>query len=57
MSKEALRQQGAAELGRQSQTLLTYLRGQPSERLRTDGMSFDPETQEVRNEPDRDFVA
>ena len=43
----------ASALGRQSQTLLTFLRGQPTERLRTDGMSFDPETQEVRNQPDR----
>ena len=43
----------ASALGRQSQALLTFLRGQPTERLRTDGMSFDPETQEVRNQPDR----
>jgi uncharacterized protein YggE len=43
----------ASALGRQSQTLLTFLRGQPTERLRTDGMTFDPETQEVRNQPDR----
>lgn len=43
----------ASQLGRQSQALLTFLRGQPTERLRTDGMSFDPETQEVRNQPDR----
>lgn len=43
----------ASALGRQSQALLTFLRGQPTERLRTDGMSFNPETQEVRNQPDR----
>ena len=43
----------ASALGRQSQALLTFLRGQPTERLHTDGMSFDPETQEVRNQPDR----
>ncbi len=43
----------ATALGRQSQTLLTFLRGQPAERLRTDGMSFDPEVQELRNQPDR----
>ena len=43
----------ASQLGRQSQALLTFLRGQPAERLRTDGMSFDPETQELRGQPDR----
>ena len=43
----------ASALGRQSQTLLTFLRGQPTERLRTDGMSFDPEIQELRGQPDR----
>lgn len=43
----------ATALGRQSQMLLTFLRGQPTERLRTDGMSFDPEIQELRNQPDR----
>lgn len=43
----------ATALGRQSQSLLTFLRGQPTERLRTDGMSFDPETQELRGQPDR----
>ena len=43
----------ASQLGRQSQSLLTFLRGQPTERLRTDGMSFDPETQELRGQPDR----
>ncbi len=43
----------ASTLGRQSQALLAFLRGQPTERLRTDGMSFDPETQELRNQPDR----
>lgn len=32
----------ATALGRQSQSLLTFLRGQPTGRLRTDGMSFDP---------------
>ncbi len=43
----------ASQLGRQSQSLLTFLRGQPAERLRTDGMSFDPEIQELRGQPDR----
>lgn len=43
----------ASALGRQSQALLTFLRGQPTERLRTDGMSFDPEIQELRGQPDR----
>ena len=43
----------AAALARQSQSLLTYLRGQPTERLRTDGTSFDPEIQELRGQPDR----
>ena len=43
----------ASALGRQSQALLTFLRGQPTERLRSDGMSFDPETQESRGQPDR----
>lgn len=43
----------AAALARQSQSLLTFLRGQPTERLRTDGMSFDPEIQELRGQPDR----
>ncbi len=43
----------ATALGRQSQALLTFLRGQPTERLRTDGMSFDPEIQELRGQPDR----
>ena len=43
----------ASALGRQSQALLAFLRGQPAERLRTDGMSFDPEVQELRNQPDR----
>ena len=43
----------ASALARQSQSLLTFLRGQPTERLRTDGMSFDPEIQELRNQPDR----
>ena len=43
----------ASALARQSQTLLTFLRGQPTERLRTDGTSFEPETQELRSQPDR----
>lgn len=43
----------AAALARQSQTLLTFLRGQTTERLRTDGMSFDPEIQELKGQPDR----
>ena len=43
----------ASALSRQSEALLTFLRGQPTERLRTDGMSFDPETQELRGQPDR----
>jgi uncharacterized protein YggE len=43
----------ASALGRQSQALLTFLRGQPTERLRTDGMSFDAEIQELRGQPDR----
>ena len=43
----------AAALARQSQGLLTFLRGQTTERLRTDGMSFDPEIQELKGQPDR----
>lgn len=43
----------ATALARQSQALLTFLRGQPTERLRTDGTSFDPEIQELRGQPDR----
>ncbi len=43
----------AAALARQSQQLLTFLRTQPTERLRTDGTSFDPEIQELRGQPDR----
>ena len=43
----------ATALARQSQALLGFLRGQPTERLRTDGTSFEPELQEVRNQPDR----
>lgn len=43
----------ASALARQSQTLLTFLRGQPTERLRTDGTSFEPEIQELRGQPDR----
>ena len=43
----------AAALARQSQSLLGFLRGQPTERLRTDGTTFEPELQEVRNQPDR----
>lgn len=43
----------ATALARQSQTLLTFLRGQTTERLRTDGTSFDPEIQELKGQPDR----
>ena len=43
----------ASALARQSQTLLTFLRGQATQRLRTDGTSFEPETQELRGQPDR----
>ena len=43
----------ATALARQSQGLLTFLRGQPTERLRTDGMSFEPEIQELKGQPDR----
>ena len=43
----------ATALARQSQSLLTFLRGQPTERLRTEGTSFDPELQELRTQPDR----
>ncbi len=43
----------AAALAKQSQSLLTFLRGQTTERLRTDGMSFDPEIQELKGQPDR----
>ena len=43
----------AAALARQSQGLLTFLRSQTTERLRTDGMSFDPEIQELKGQPDR----
>lgn len=43
----------AAALARQSQSLLAFLRGQPTERLRTDGISFEPEIQELRGQPDR----
>ena len=43
----------AAALARQSQALLTFLRGQSTERLRTAGTSFEPELQEQRGQPDR----
>lgn len=43
----------AALLSRRSQSLLDYLRVQGVERLRTEAISFEPETQEVRNQPDR----
>ena len=43
----------ATQLGRQAQALLAFLRTQPTERLRTDGTSFEPEIQEVRGQPDR----
>ncbi len=43
----------ASALARQSQALLAFLRNQPTERLRTDGTSFEPEIQELRGQPDR----
>ncbi len=43
----------AAQLGQQSQALLGYLRGQATERLRTEQTSFEPELQEQRGRPDR----
>ena len=43
----------ATQLGRQAQTLLGFLRTQNAERLRTEGTSFEPEIQEIRNQPDR----
>ena len=43
----------ATTLARQSQALLTFLHGQPTERLRTGGTSFTPEIQELRGQPDR----
>ncbi|MGI4794264.1 MAG: SIMPL domain-containing protein, partial [Janthinobacterium lividum] len=43
----------ATALARQSQALLTFLRGQTTERLRTDGTSFEPEIQELKGQPDR----
>jgi len=43
----------ATQLGRQAQTLLVFLRTQNAERLRTEGTSFEPEIQEIRNQPDR----
>ena len=43
----------ATQLGRQAQALLAFLRTQPTERLRTEGTSFDPEIQELRGQPDR----
>lgn len=43
----------AAALSRRSQTLLDYLRAQGVERLRTEAVSFEPETQEVRGGPSR----
>lgn len=43
----------ATALARQSQSLLAFLRGKPTERLRTEGTSFDPEIQELRGQPDR----
>ena len=43
----------ASALGRQSQALLAFLRGQPTERLRTVGMSFDPEIEQLRGQADR----
>lgn len=43
----------ATALARQSQMLLTFLRGQTTERLRTDGTSFEPEIQELKGQPDR----
>ena len=43
----------AAALSRRSQTLLDYLRAQGVERLRTDAVSFEPEVQELRGQPNR----
>ncbi len=43
----------ATQLGRQAQALLAFLRIQSTERLRTEGTSFDPEIQEQRGQPDR----
>ncbi|MFC0410902.1 SIMPL domain-containing protein [Roseomonas elaeocarpi] len=43
----------ASALAQRATTLLNYLRAQGAERLRTESTSFDPETQEVRNQPNR----
>lgn len=43
----------ATQLGRQAQALLGFLRTQSAERLRTEGTSFEPEVQEIRNQPNR----
>ena len=40
-------------LSKRSQSLLEYLRQQKVERLRTEQVGVDPETQEVRGQPDR----
>jgi len=42
-----------ALLARQSQDLLNYLRTEKVERLRTEGVSVEPEMQEVHGQPDR----
>ncbi|MFT8243550.1 SIMPL domain-containing protein [Roseomonas sp. BN140053] len=43
----------ATALAQRSQTLLTFLRAQGAERLRTEETGFEPELQEVRGQPDR----
>ncbi|MBP0494266.1 SIMPL domain-containing protein [Pararoseomonas indoligenes] len=43
----------AAALAGKSGTLLAFLRAQGAERLRTESTGFEPELQEVRNQPDR----
>ena len=46
--------QGATSLlARQSQDLLSYLRAEKVERLRTEGVGVEPEMQEVHGQPDR----
>ncbi len=43
----------AAQLARRSQTLLDYLRGEHAERLRSDAVGMNPDTEEQRGRPDR----
>ncbi len=43
----------SAMLADRSRALLDYLRGEKAERLRTEQIMVDPETQEVRGQPDR----